>query len=708
MRTHDPRRARRVAMAAAGGLLALTATFAPSTAGTASAADDFLRLQADTTYRVDATHRVVHVRIDWDATNLQPNTVRRTSTGTITSRYYYDRILFAVPLEARSVRAASGGSALPTSVRARTRYREVTVRMPRLFYRGSRAIRVDFDLPSGKPRSNSDTRVGPAFTTFTAWAWGDDGRGTVRIILPRGFDDSGYGEDVRKHAFQDRVELTTGTIRKPLEWYWVVIADRPSALTDLRIRPADRPIVVHAWPEDTAWRDRVAAVLKDGLPVLEDLIGLQWPVTSDLEITEVHTPLLHGYAGFYDTATDDITMSEDLDEQTILHETSHAWFNGDLLRDRWLDEGLAEYFADRARTKLALTGGFAPTETESNAAGHFPLNAWPDPSRIDDDQTEAQETFGYAASYTVIKRIADEIGDDGMRAVLAAVDADQTAYVGDGAPETTGKTPDWKLFLDLVDEVGAAKEADGLFERWVVSPDDALLMRTRKAAREDYAALDGAGGEWAVPAGIRSQMSLWRFADAEKLIDAAEPVLGLRDDLAAASDELGVTTPGDLEAPFEAATKATDFVPITATLEDRIDATTAVASARDALAAPRAPLAELGLVGETPNSGYTAARSALSAGDVAGATAGVAATLAVLAAAESVGTTRAIVIGVVAAAVLLLLIALVVVLRRRRRRPAPGVASADASTTLAATPGPGDERTEVPPTIETAPGAEPD
>ena len=35
--------------------------------------------------------------------------------------------------------------------------------------------------------------------------------------------------------------------------------------------------------------------------------------------------------------------------------------------------------------------------------------------------------------------------------------------------------------------------------------------------------------KWAVPRGIRAYMSLWRFPEATKLIDEAEPVLALRD-----------------------------------------------------------------------------------------------------------------------------------------------------------------------------------
>ena len=707
-RSQRPRRMQG-AVAIAATLLAVVVSVAPGTAGSARAAEDGLRLAADATYRVDPGDHLVRVRIDFDATNLQPNTVRRTPTGTVTSRWYFDRIDFAVPAEARSMRATSGGRTLATSIRSRSGFREVTVRFPDLFYRSSRSIRVDFTLPGGKPRSASDIRVGSAFTTFTAWAWGDDGRSSVRIVLPAGFDDAGYGEDIVQRTHADRVELTTGTLQRPTEWYRVVVADRPTALTDLRIEPGGRPIVVKAWPEDTVWRDRVAEVLDDGLPVLEELVGLKWPVNGELSVSEIHTPLLHGYAGFYDENTDDITMSEDLDEHTILHEASHAWFNGDLIRDRWIDEGLAEYYAQRTRERLGIASDADPTVVERTATGAFPLNDWPDPSRIDDTEEDAREAFGYGASYTVVRSIARDIGDDGMRAVLVAADAGHSAYAGDGAPDVTGAQSDWRRFLDLVEEVGGTDTADDLFRQWVVPANEHGLLDRREMARDAYADLDAAGGAWAVPTGIRANMNLWRFDQATDIIEAAEPVLDLRDDLAAATADLGLSTPSDVEPPFEAATDAAHLAAVGDTIEARLDAAGEVAEARDALAAGRSPVAELGLVGETPGGGYEAARASLASGDVAGATAGAAATMALLAGAESVGTTRALVIGLVAAALLVALVVLAVVLRRRRRRHAPVYAAPDASTTLAASPALGDVPPAVPTTpIETARGAEPD
>ena len=81
--------------------------------------------------------------------------------------------------------------------------------------------------------------------------------------------------------------------------------------------------------------------------------------------------------------------------------------------------------------------------------------------------------------------------------------------------------------------------------------------------------------------------------------------------------------------------------------------------------------------------------------------AGVAATTAMLSGAESVGMTRALVIGGVALAVrLLLILVIALVVRRRRRRLAVFTAPEGASTTLAASPEPEGARPEVPSTSD--------
>ncbi len=159
---------------------------------------------------------------------------------------------------------------------------------------------------------------------------------------------------------------------RPLDWYAWITATNDEALTRDRLALAGGDeVVIRGWPEDKRWRSRVRELLRDGVPALVDRIGLAWPVDGSLVISEVHTPLLEGYGGFYDPETDEITISEDLDDLTIIHEASHAWFNKSLFTERWITEGLADEYAalvlQRAGPRLP-----GPAGVESHGGGRVP------------------------------------------------------------------------------------------------------------------------------------------------------------------------------------------------------------------------------------------------------------------------------------------------------------------------------------------------
>jgi len=693
--------------------IVLVALVLPATASSTRAAEE-LRFTADTTYRIDADDGVVRVRIDVKVTNLKPNTVRRTASQVITTRYYYDRLLFNIQREAKSVRATSGGSSLRVSLNARSTHRLLTVRMPNVYFRQSRNIRIEYDLPSGKPRSSGDIRVGAAFATFTAWSWGDPGRSTVRVVMPKGYTDRGYGETLKVAEEAGRTVLSSGTIQDPAGWYAVIIADRPAALTHVRVGTDESPIVVRAWPEDTAWRDQVSRVLGDGVPVLQEMVELEWPVTGDLTVTEVHTPLLEGYAGIYESLTDEIRISEDLDAQTILHEASHAWFDRAFVDERWITEGLAEEYAARARATLDLKGPAGPDPADPGTAVAFPLDEWPQPGRIDDKETAAKEDYGYAASWTVMRQIVEEAGEDGMRDVFHAMARKAIPYVGDGAPETAGRTTDWRAFLDLVQEVGGAEGAEELFRTWVVPPSATAELDARSAARDAYHALEAEAGAWAPPYLVRERLWYWDFPEATDGMTAASEVLVDRDALAAVSARLGASPPDDTEIRFEEAGSVEALDALEAELEHRAAVAETLIATRDELTAPRTPLADLGLAGVVPAAGLDAGLAAYTAGDLDGAEAGSATASALLAGAEEVGRGRAIAIGAAVVGLVLLLLLAAWFLRRRRGRRAMALETGlgpalDAPTTLAATPAPAVAGADPPPAATpSAPGADPD
>lgn len=672
-------------------VLAAAAILAPAATPDARAADG-LDISADATYRVDIDDAVVRVRIDVDLTNRTPN--RTTATGI--TRYYFEAIYLPIQPGARNVRATSGGSTLGTSVSTVDGFRRLTIEFPDLYYPRTRQIRVDYDLVAGKPRSESDIRVGPAFATFTAWAFGDPRRSTVRIVLPAGFEDEGYGDDVTTSVDGGRQIQRSGTIADPGAWYRVVIADRPDALTAVRVGTEDEPIVIHAWPDDPAWRDTVSRVLADGVPVLQDLIDLPWPVPGDLDVYEMHTPLLEGYGGFYDSRADEIRITEDLDTHLILHEASHAWFDVRLAGERWISEGLADTYAALAMVAIdSDEPDPAPARVSPDDDAAFPLSDWPPPAeRIDTDEIAAREDYGYDASWTVMDAIVRDVGDDGMRAVFQALRDRKGAYDQEGDLRHDSSPGEWRRFLDLIEEVGGSSPMTERFRDWVVRPADHDELDARLDARTALATLEATGDGWAAPWSVLDPMTRWRFDEAEAAIGTAEAVLEGRDELAAVEAASHLASPDDLEARYEDIEDAADAEELIAIMAARVDAATTLVAARDALALEPSLLAQIGLIDASPAAGYEAGLAAYAAGDVDGAVEGAAASVAVLDGAESVGRERVTTWVAIGIGVLLLLAVVIgLVWRRRRRRGHRGRALAGAggaSTTLAATPVPGD------------------
>jgi hypothetical protein len=645
----------------------------------AQAATDLLRESVVSTYLVDGAKGAVHVTLDIKATNLKPSTA--------TTFYFYDTLSLGIQPEARSVSATSNGRRLDVTIKDQPGYRDLLIHTPRLLYHQTHTTRLTFDLPGGKPRTDSAIRVGRAHAQFTVWAWGDEKLADVRVILPARFDADvhGWPDDVANQP-HSTVHGTLRTyavddIADPNDWYATVDASDTHALTDVNVPIGGGAVTVRAWPEDKEWLDRVTTVLRTGYPQLETAVGLPWPVSGELDVSEVSSDEIEGYAGLYDSATDQIQISEDLDRHLILHEAAHAWFDGSLFTQRWITEGLADEYAARLVGTNEDGSPDVPPVVTPRSAGNFMLDAWPPPSRID-TTTQTSERYGYDASWTVVHQLVDEVGEARMRAIFAAASAHELAYPGAGPAETAVLTTDWRRFLDLLENVGGSTKATDLFATWVVTGSERSELTARTTARARYDALLARGGEWLPGILVRKPMSSWDFEVATAAIDEAERVLDARDRLAAATTELGLDFPGTLEPAYESAAKAEDLDALGARLTRWLDAAAAVRSARDTLAATRQPLTAIGLIGSEPERAYQAALAAWNNGDDAGAQNGSASALAVLSAAGGIGRDRALVAaGVAASALLLLLIAIWLIVRRRRAvRRGPALAAASGVT----------------------------
>ena len=675
--------------AVAALLLAAGLALSPIGAGSAAAATGRLLVGADASYLVAPADRAIHVSVTIRLQNDKPSTA--------VYYYFWRAISWTVQREATKVAVRDASGALKVSVAKKATYQDLSITLRRdLLYKQTARITLTYDLPDGGARSGSRVHVGTAFVAFEAWAWGDDDQGSVVVRVPESFTVTTEGNFVLRSSEAGMSVLTATAIDDPFSFYVDV-----SGLDDSRLSsddvslPGGVDLVVRGWPEDTEWRSTVVDTLKAGLPKLMALIGLPWKPTKPLEVSEAFGPELEGYAGLYLERDASIRISDNLDKVTILHEATHIWFNSDLFTDRWIDEGFAQQYSVDVAATLGVPAT-APTRPLPSAKGYVALVDWEKPGRIT-TENEASETYGYNASWYVIRQIATELGTPRLQAVVAAADADAIAYAGSGPAEKASTTATWQRFLDLIDIIGGSQKADDLFRTLVVDKRGVDLLDQRATARLTYARLAADGAGWAPPLVVRQDMSTWQFPLATIAMTDAAATLELRAKVDAAASALGLEPGGDLREAYESAAHAMSEANELA--GDELDTLGALADAREAVEAKPDLVTSIGLLGTTPRALYDAAGTAYEADDLETATADADATVKALADAPAIGRQRLEIGGGSAAVVVLGGGGLLLIRRRRRARQtaspataaaaptgAPGTARSEPYATLAADP----------------------
>lgn len=551
--------------------------------------DDGLGTTGGTTYVVDVANRAIHVGVDLTATNLVPGTAFRYT--------YYDAIGVFTLAEATNVVATTAdGQGLTAEVEpidGTDAFAFIRIDLAdRLLYRETDMIHLSYDLPDQGARSPRITRVNPAFAAVVPLPFGDPSTADIRVLIPDGLEVEVLGLAPLHHEDAgDHEAYIASAIADPLTWDASVVARDFDALQ--RTDPGgEHDVEVAAWPGDTAWSEFVGGLVRDGLPVLEELIGQPWPIHGTLDIVETVAPYLYGYAGWYDSDLDRIEVGDELEAGVVLHELAHAWFDGSLFSERWINEGFAEELSSRALERLGHPAP-PPAPIDPAAIGAIRLSDWSTPtlsSAISDDQ----ETYGYNASFGVIRALADEVGLEGLARVVDAASHDLIAYQGDPAPEAWLRASDWRRLLDLAEEVGGSAAASQLFAAHVVTEADLALLTTRAEARAAYDALEAAGAGWTPPLAIRRAMGAWDFAEATAAMAAAQQILTTRDAIAAAVSPLGLDAPRGLEVAYE---EAQDLAEVTADADALLAAVDQLVAAHAAADEDRGLTATIGLLG---------------------------------------------------------------------------------------------------------------
>jgi hypothetical protein len=633
----------------------------------AAGADRGLVVLMQTRYDPAPSRRLVRVTINAAATSYTPNSDQGLA--------YYSSYTFAIPDGADAVSASSDGQPLSTRLGAvKDTFREIEVTFAQdLFYQQSYAFQVSFELPDKGGAPNRDLRVGTSIVAFPVLAYGSLGEAGsgVQVVLPRGFRASIQGSPmVSSTDSTGRVVLSADNLSDPFGFYAYLAADRPGTFGEHHLQTTidgqAASLWVRSWEDDPEWGTRVSDLMNRGLPVLQGLIGLRYPVTGTLTVEEAAPTILGDYAGTYTQVTGSILVRYDADAVVALHEAAHIWFNETLFDERWINEGFAELYGVQAATQIGAQGE-AFTLTDDLLRSRIPLNDW-GAVGVQDSTTEY---FAYAASYQVAGLILDRVEAAGLRAVWKSLTDGEISYLParvSGTPETgvALHVARWQQLLDLIDERTGAS-ADDIWSEWVVDAAQRPLMQDRATARTEYAALATQAGDWNLPRDLRLEMSSWQFADAEDEIGVATNVLADRGQIAALAGALGLTPPRALQAAFEGGGGI-------AVARDEADAELRVlgriAAAADRLAKEPDPFEAIGLLGSSPDATLASARAAFEADHLDAASAGIADALAIRDGAESVGKLRS---GIAGGGLLMLGGGTFVAVRVRRRRRAAAI-----------------------------------
>jgi hypothetical protein len=560
-------------------------------------------------------------------------TVRITATNhlrdTVTRRYFFEEgYLSVLPGTSNfALAAASGTPRVTVASRGET---GVLLRLrfgSRLASGESMDLTLTFDLPDPGGAPDRPLRISPSIVAFQAWAFATAATpgSSVEVRIPGGYAvvvgrGPLGGPAMEAPGWQ---VFSSGPLDAPLTYVADVTADRPGELLGVprstSVGDATVIVVPRAWPDDDAWRARVADLVLAGLPALGAEIGLPWPLEGRLVIEETLARGSGGYAGAFDPAAMAMEVGFAASPAVILHEAAHGWFNGLLVGDRWIAEAFASYYAERAAQALGVTIA-SPELADAPAPAALPLNAW-NPSG--EGLTDA-DAYGYAASLALAREIEALIGDEALRAVWQAAASGEPAYQPIGAnaaagPDTGAAPPDWRALLDLLEDradPAATPALERLWLRWVTRPADARLLVPRASARAAYEAIVVAAAPWALPDSIRIAMRNWQFDAALGLLADAEAVLSQRDAVAAAAAAAGLTRPDALRVAFEGEAGLSAAMAEAATEIAVIGRISEAATAR--IAEPDLA-AHVGLIGADPEADIAAARAAFAEGDLDGA-----------------------------------------------------------------------------------------
>jgi hypothetical protein len=521
-------------IAAVSAVLAMVTVAAASS--TALGFDDQLQTRSMSTFSLQPGKDRVAVMVDLSITNRIPDRVDFLGT----THYYNQDFPVLIQKGATNVRVSGEG----TKIR-RVHRGEVAdtykVTYPRVFKGQTAKVRVSYELKAAGPGSARTTRVTNAYSHF-CWHGQPTDRADARAILPKGYRPDTVGDGIRSKSVRGATWLMPQRMKDAKRLHCVE-SSKPSKLARNTITtPSGESVVVEGWPEDPQWLSAVSSLVEATLPVLQAWVGSPMPA-HELVVRQSAIQALGGYAGDFDGRSDEIRVGETTDNpETVTHELAHAWFNRSTMGETWMIEGSAEW------ASRVANGYWCSDPSAIAASARSNLRDWQYLGIDADERENAVVSHQYAASCWIHQEVTKAVGFERMVSVNRALLERTPKYGGAGDPDAA--VPDWREWLDAVDEIGLVPAGVDDFEfaeRLLVDFGiaDPNELSDRAGARAYYHAALDAWGEY-LPEAVRVYMDAWEFDSAVAAMDVADVIVGDLNAVAYSAD------PADLYAMWEA------------------------------------------------------------------------------------------------------------------------------------------------------------
>jgi len=534
----------------------LTAVATMAMAWPVAAESERLREQSTVIYRVDPANGTIDVNIVVKLTNNEPRPYNLGTWG-------------PVVLEERAVPRVSQDFQVGETSDVPGLWRAVEVATPVIEGGGEDVnLQVAYTLDAGIDQSESRTeqtpaRVGEAYLYFCLLGQDTD-IGLVRVEID--------GKDRFKLTQSGTVmEPTSKGLRStrstsPAEHFTCIEGTVDEKLaTSSFIGPADREIILQAWPESGNWLDAAEASAEPALDAIHAFLGQDIPGEGPIIIRQAPPRSLGGYASAHDTPGI-VQLDESAGVVDPEHELAHAWFGTDNFTELWLREAMAEWVATSMH---GATCAPAPRgETNLDLSDWQVVRPTANAGTIEQVMLDQE-----AAACGIVSAVASRMSEEQWHIVLGSLLKGETKYIGSSGPSAASTTRvDFREWLDAVDERGLvpAGKADEAFAANLTDldfaqdllddygiPVDPLELIKRSEARARYHQFLIDATPLGAPLAVREGMDNWNFEDAMRDLEQAYEVLGALKEANALLPDAGLIP--FIQPAFEAARNANEL-----------------------------------------------------------------------------------------------------------------------------------------------------